>query len=167
MKAFTNFTAILVLALLFTGPGTASNLNDSLMAFQSLTYAETSWEWCPMGYSSARTDSYPASPNEYCDVNVEGSSLSLTHFDSPFNCCIDDIFIEVEIEKDVIIITEHELYTYPCYCYCYFEVSVDIHNLKPGEYRIEVWNAWEDGNEDLRCEHDVTIPGVHNTDTVR
>jgi hypothetical protein len=120
----------------------------------------TGWEWCPMGYPCYEDSSpYPFSLDEHCEITIEGYNLFLTHYDAVYNCCIDDIGIEVIIDKDLIRVIESEIWSQPCYCFCYFETDVEIFKLKPGRYTVEVWCHWMSGEEALRCIEEVVIPG--------
>jgi len=115
--------------------------------------------WCPEG---SETDSgyYDFSPEEHCQVAVIGSKVIVTHFDAVYNCCIDDIFIDVTLENNVIQVDEYEVFTNPCYCYCYFQTSVTVFNVPSGEYTVEVWSHWENGDSDLRCQEEIEIGGL-------
>ncbi|MBN1355138.1 hypothetical protein JXA40_02595 [bacterium] len=118
----------------------------------------TGWEWCPEGYWFDGGP-YPPSPGEMCIITLEGTSMHLTHVDAVYNCCIDDIVIDVTINSGLIRIIEYEVWTNPCWCFCYFEASVQIKHLKPGAYTVEVWSHWMNGEEDLRCIEEISVPG--------
>jgi len=126
------------------------------------------WEWCPIGFDMMDAEQYPPSPDERCEFFVDGFSLYAVHHDAVYNCCIDDIQIDVSVVKKTIRIVENEVWTMPCYCYCYFKTSVEIHHLKPGEYTVEVWSRWMGGEMDLRCVDEIEIsPDASSADIAR
>ncbi len=127
---------------------------------QHLLYYTTDWEWCEMDYDHYGNSGYPPSPNEHCEVIVKKRKIIINHIDAVYNCCIDTIDIQVSIQNNVITVYESEVYTQPCYCFCYFPTSVTITGVAPGNYTVEVWSNWMDGDEDLRCVEEITIPGM-------
>ncbi|MBN2056612.1 hypothetical protein JW905_16925 [bacterium] len=122
-----------------------------------LPFVLTDWLWCPMSFDLPEGEIYPPSPNEHCELTVIGTHLHAVHYDSVFNCCIDDIEIDVTISGDTIVMLEREIWTDPCYCYCYFQTEADVYNLAPGMYRVEVWSRWMDGSQEMRCLDEVIV----------
>lgn len=122
-------------------------------------YISSDWEWCPLWYEYYGISDYPPSPNEHCEIDVYGKNVIINHIDAVYNCCIDDIAIDINIEDNMIVMVESEIWTDPCWCFCYFETWAEIRNLPGGIYTVEVWSCWMSGNEDLRCSEEIQVPG--------
>ncbi len=65
------------------------------------------------------------------------SILSITHFNSGFNCCPEAILTSFEIRNDTIFITEDDSLEL-CRCNCLYNVDFTIHNLPPAKYVISI-----------------------------
>ena len=160
MKKKQILCAIVTLTLFVYAPFLCMAVDVGGSLEQPVTF-NSSWDDCVMEYDSspaALNGGYEPSEDEHCEVVVSGGDLLVTHIDSVFNCCIDEIAVKVDVSKGVITVSEYEVFTMPCYCYCYFDVYTEIHNLAPGDYDIEVWTHWADGDSDLRCQETVSIP---------
>ena len=129
-----------------------------LLKPQALQYVLSDWTQCEIESYQFGYD-FMYSDEEYCEITVNKYNLHVHHNDALFNCCIDEIDCVVIIEGNLIQIFEHEIFTHPCYCMCYFGANTHIYHLKPGEYNIEVWQVWNDGECSLRCEETAVLPG--------
>jgi hypothetical protein len=78
-------------------------------------------------------------------------TLTLTHINAAFNCCPDEILVDIDIQGDTILITEDETFNDfgPCYCLCRFDVYMTVTGLMPGEYTIMINGMYLDGTAPL------------------
>jgi len=78
-------------------------------------------------------------PNQSCIFyEYDGDSvLKITHYNSAFNCCPEEIITSFEFRNDTIFIVEDDAKEL-CRCNCLFNVEMTIHNLPPGRYIMKV-----------------------------
>ena len=70
------------------------------------------------------------------DYSYDGDSiLTLSHLNSAFNCCPEDILVEFEIKGDSILITEDDKEEL-CKCNCLFDVEIKLHNIGKDKYHV-------------------------------
>jgi hypothetical protein len=62
--------------------------------------------------------------------------LTMHHINAGFNCC-PEIDTDIEVEGDVIMITEIET-SGQCQCNCLFDLDLEVRDIAPGEYLIRV-----------------------------
>ncbi len=108
----------------------------------------------PTGYlvsnSECKVEGGPAEANpslsagQNCvQYDYDGTgTLSLTHVDAVFNCCIDYLTAQITIAGNTITISEGEVATNPCHCLCPYDLQMQIDNLPPGNYRVIVVNPY-------------------------
>jgi hypothetical protein len=70
-------------------------------------------------------------------ATVEGSYI---HFEDIMyaNCCPGELFLEMTVEDDLIVIQESEEID-GCYCRCHFPVTARLGPFAPGTYTFEVY----------------------------
>ncbi len=79
---------------------------------------------------------YP--PDVDCMVyQYEGGILKLNHINAGFNCCPEQIVVDIQVVGDTILIEESEI-NGMCFCLCLFDLEMQINYLEPGEYLIRV-----------------------------
>jgi hypothetical protein len=92
-------------------------------------------------------------PEEDCiEYNYDGTStLLIRHINAGFNCCPLEIYSNISIAGDEIMIQEYETFDTagPCACLCLFEVYYQIDNLPPGQYTIEIQGQYVDPADDF------------------
>jgi len=69
------------------------------------------------------------------------STLLLSHLNDVFNCCPESLYATINIEANVIEITEYETDGL-CDCLCLFNLDYAIYNLPPGTWTIRVDNPY-------------------------
>jgi hypothetical protein len=116
------------------------------------------------GSSSAQMNWCENADSFYAEV--EGSTITVHHLAALYNCCPDDFDYEVVQQGDVIEIEEAEILTMPCLCLCCFNLSVEIEDVVPGTYDLDLrWYDYE--SHDWRhWLHEVTVPDVGQTGTL-
>ena len=91
---------------------------------------------------------------------VDGNDLTYYHYaEMIYNCCAEMI-VQLEMEESLIrfIELEHFGEEGPCYCICDFELTGTVYDLSPGEYTVEVWGYFYEGEtETLFCQTTITI----------
>ena len=81
-------------------------------------------------------DSYPWCGEDEIVLTVEGTSLHVLHHNAAYNCCRDDIVISLEVEENILRLTEDEIPGEPCDCICCYDVEATIVYLPPGTYTV-------------------------------
>jgi len=92
-------------------------------------------------------------------------TLTLTHINSAYNCCPEEMFADVVIQGDTILITESETYGEMgfCYCLCLFDIYITVTGLMPGEYTIIIDGMYLEGRPpiDVTLEFNSETTGVY------
>lgn len=82
-------------------------------------------------------------------------TLLIQHTGAGFNCCPGEIYAEISIEEDQIVIVEDEKES-GCGCLCLFTVDYEVTNLGPGKYEIWVIEPYVTEEDDsLVCTIDL------------
>jgi hypothetical protein len=88
---------------------------------------------------------YP--PDVDCMVyNYDGGTLSLQHYNAGFNCCPEQIVVDMWLVGDTIMIEEIEI-NGDCFCMCLFDLDMQMNYLEPGYYVIRVIEPYVDSSE--------------------
>ena len=82
-------------------------------------------------------DQYPFCDEEVFDFDIGNSELGIIHKNATYNCCPDEIAVELEVVGNVLHFTEREVLTAPCLCLCCFDVTTKVADLAPGTYTVE------------------------------
>lgn len=69
---------------------------------------------------------------------VNGSSLFIQKENAYYNCCIDSIIINSNINDDTLFIYEIESAPNPCNCICPRDIQYSISNIPIGEYIVKM-----------------------------
>lgn len=103
-------------------------------------------------------DWWPCEDDDEIILTVEGNTLHVLHTNATYNCCPDDIVISLEVEGDLLRLTEEEILTEPCWCICCYEVGASVVDLAPDTYLVVFcWFEYQTGEE--RCyEEEIVIP---------
>jgi hypothetical protein len=153
----THLISIIVLLLMFPG------CNETVTAPETTPYGKLSmYDGCktfPAATSSIGASSHPSNVEciEY-EYNGEGL-LVLEHINSGFNCCPKKITADIVVSGSEIDIKEKEQ-EQGCFCQCLFDVKYELHELAPGEYKLDVKGPYvEETDEELRLNLSLTGPG--------
>jgi hypothetical protein len=125
------------------GVGTAPHVDD---------YANSGCRLNPEG------DPVPCEDPDEFELTVEPYTLHMLHRNANYNCCLDDIAVLLEVEGNVLHLTEVEICPDPCYCICCFEVEATVVDLTPGPYTVEICWYDHDTNQIECYVEDVVIP---------
>jgi hypothetical protein len=109
---------------------------------------------------STDPDEAPPQPSEcgeeQIELSIRTSTLEMLHRNAIYNCCLDDIEIDLSVEGTVIRLTEQEvLANGGCRCLCCYDVQATVVGLAPGRYTVGF--CWAAGGQECRTE-DVVIP---------
>jgi len=117
----------------------------------------TGYQGCKEFRKDGAADSIPA--DQDCIVyQYDGEGvLLLEHVNAGFNCCPDEILADVNLQGNVITITEDESLEPGggCDCLCLFDLDYRIDNLPPGEYTIRVYGMYLLGAEIIEFNADL------------
>ncbi len=94
--------------------------------------------WAGQRHSDCVQDDGCAEP-DVIELTVLGHSLAARHRNATYNCCLDDITVDVTVQPNWIRFDEVEQLTQPCYCVCCYTVEACIVDLPPGRYTVEYW----------------------------
>jgi len=111
-----------------------------------------------VGYDGCISLQLLASTSDCLDweYTSEGT-LEIRHVGAGFNCCPGEIYADITITGEEIVIEEREQES-ACDCLCIFNVEYEVTNLKPGKYEIRVIEPYLRGeDEPLVCAIDVTM----------
>ncbi|MFZ5980847.1 MAG: hypothetical protein ACOYVF_09480 [Candidatus Zixiibacteriota bacterium] len=75
------------------------------------------------------------SANDCVEYHYEAGTLSITHINAGFNCCVDELGANITFTGDRIMLDEYEVNP-SCYCLCLYDLKYTIHNLSPGIYTL-------------------------------
>jgi hypothetical protein len=91
-------------------------------------------------------DDYPWCGDDAVEIAVEEYSLRITHRNATYNCCPEDIRVELTVAGDTLTLGETEVLTMPCVCLCCYDVESVVVNLPEGYYWVNYcWSDWESG----------------------
>ncbi|MEW5767815.1 MAG: carboxypeptidase-like regulatory domain-containing protein [bacterium] len=91
------------------------------------------------GCLSNRED--PTQAKDEIIAKVEGNDIYVTHRNAWYNCCLEEIRVELEHEGNQLRLIETEILEGSgCRCLCLYDVSAAISDLAAGEYIIQVLN---------------------------
>lgn len=83
----------------------------------------------------------------YRHDGTTGGTLTLSHTNAAFNCCVDAIDADFFFGTGVIEITEREV---PeggyCDCVCLYDVRYTLYNIEPGEYTLRFIEPYAHGD---------------------
>ena len=77
---------------------------------------------------------------ECVEYHYDGSNtLSLTHINTAFNCSLESISADIQIQENMLSITEYEhLENSGCHCMCLYDTTYHLMDVTPGSYRVVV-----------------------------
>ena len=87
---------------------------------------------------------------------VGGSSVTIHHDATVYNCCPDPFQYEAFWEEDRLVMVEQEVLTNPCYCLCCYDLSFTVDNVPPGQWPLLF--RWYDQETSGWRQVELTIP---------
>jgi hypothetical protein len=92
-------------------------------------------------------------------------SMRIFHTNTAYNCCVDALDADFDIDGGIITITGRE---YPpgglCDCICLYDVAYSIHNLEPGTYTLRFVEPYLiPGQEQIEITVDLSRVGTWST----
>ena len=97
----------------------------------------------PEGLDNAGAD-YPGCTEEAVEFTVDGTTLTVTHVDAAYNCCIEpnETTAVLTVEGQTLNLVENATVANPCDCLCCTDVEATVTDLAPGTYTVNY--CWED-----------------------
>jgi hypothetical protein len=155
----------------FDPPGSDTN-QDGVVDITDFLRVVGDWGLCPTpgphldGYSNSgcmpegERVSPPCPGSDAFEFVVEGDRLMVTHLNTTYNCCPEDIEVTLAVDEWRLVLTEQEILVMPCPCVCCYDVESTVAGLTPGEYIVEYWwFDYETGQEEVSL-HIVVVPGA-------
>jgi Dockerin type I domain len=112
---------------------------------------------CKSSVKASKTDSIPPDQDCISYQYNESGVLSLQHINAAFNCCVDDIIVDLYSNGDTILIQEAEVNP-NCRCLCLYDLDIVVTNLPPGQYFIKVIEPYaQEGDPPLEFPVDLAV----------
>ncbi|MFO7789988.1 MAG: hypothetical protein R6V32_05395 [Bacteroidales bacterium] len=77
--------------------------------------------------------------------------LSLSHINAGFNCCPGELYCEVSMNSDTILVQEFETEA-ACDCHCLFDMEMEVNRVKSGNYYLKIEEPYAHGQASLEFE---------------
>lgn len=135
----------LVALALFWVPSCKSNeaINPDAVGILKL------YEGCkPTGKSMSEYEIGAFSNEDCIEYHYNGQKLTLKHINGAFNCCPGKITADIEIDGNMITISEKEKEA-GCFCLCLFDLEYEISNIESGEYTIFINQLYLEDNDQV------------------
>jgi hypothetical protein len=87
--------------------------------------------------------------------NTTSHVIIMKHFNAGFNCCPIELYCEVTVAGDTIIISESEK-EQNCNCLCLFDLDIELQNINPDKYIVKFIEPYAEGMPPLIFEMDLT-----------
>jgi len=79
---------------------------------------------------------------EKMTIDVNANKVIVNHFNAIYNCCIDEIKTEIDVNGLTISLYESEIANSPCYCICAYNISIVLDDLESNkEYTIRLYHG--------------------------
>jgi hypothetical protein len=141
------YKKIVVLFLILVFVTTIISVNAINPRYNLSVRDNTPYKRIPI-YTYDTSDCIEYRENEEIYFEVNGNDLSYYHYSEwTYNCCAEMI-VQVEVENWVVKFLEVEHFGEfgPCACLCDYELTATVYDLESGEYTVEVWSYFDDGN---------------------
>ncbi len=84
------------------------------------------------------------------------NTLTLSHTNTFFSCCLDSISARMEMHHDTIVIVEREHPAPLCDCTCPYDVALRLTDIVPGSYHVVIRHSvWDVDIPRLACTVDL------------
>ena len=77
----------------------------------------------------------------YYTYNMEKKQLHIEHKNTAFNCCVDLLLFNDQIQNDTILIKEME-HNGQCNCLCLYDIEMKVENIKAQKYILKITEAY-------------------------
>jgi len=109
--------------------------------------AESHRSECQMGSQLNQRDPWIGA-DEFA-FTAQPGALAITHRHATYNCCLDDILVELSVGDGVLRLAEKEVVPDPCRCICDYDVSATVVSLPAGPCTFEY--CWADDQAGAVC----------------
>lgn len=92
--------------------------------------------------TAGSVSAWPGCEQDILAAAVSGDTLTVSHDKATYNCCLERVDYSVLQSAGRIEITETEFVPNPCLCLCCYDLAVQVVDLAPGTYSLEV--RWYD-----------------------
>ncbi len=129
MKRHTFLTITLALFLCFGMVGCENN-------DENIQKQDGDFELIDFSHSGCKNQTKGiASEKEFLELKAVGKHLKITHKNTIFNCCPDELFVTAKIKKNIITLEEVEKGA-SCNCICPYDLEYKTDKLFYGKYHI-------------------------------
>jgi hypothetical protein len=94
-----------------------------------------------ISFSDCKNDKNGSSENdESCieySYNSDTGTLYLKHINTGFNCCPDELYFDMHISGDTIIIEEFEK-KQQCDCNCLYDMEMELYNIDSKTFVVKI-----------------------------
>lgn len=79
---------------------------------------------------------------EKMTIDVDANKVIVNHLNAIYNCCIDEIKTEIDVNELTISLYESEIANSPCYCICAYNIFIVLDDLESNkEYIIRLYHG--------------------------
>jgi hypothetical protein len=89
----------------------------------------------------------------WLEFDYAAGVLTVTHYDTYFNCCYESVDVSVQLSGFELSIYEQEVTPDPCFCMCHIDLTYEIEGLASGTYTVTAYV-----NGDYGTQNEVTLP---------
>jgi len=89
--------------------------------------------------SDCKNNSKDNQPDDGIKFEYEDGILTVIHTNVEYNCCLDRVDVQMQLENFVIDLYETEVVSAPCDCLCHYDITTHIANLESGTYAVNIY----------------------------
>ncbi len=134
MKRHTFLTAILALFLSFGMVSCENNDDKPQKENKPFVLSDFSHSECKNQTKGT------AKTKEILVIKADGKKLNISHINTIFNCCPDELIVKSERKENTVIISEDEKEN-GCKCLCPYDLKYKIGELPYGKYHFVLKKA--------------------------
>jgi hypothetical protein len=86
--------------------------------------------------------------------DISTNKLIMKHINAGFNCCSEELYCTISVNKDTIIIQEHEKKAL-CDCNCLYDLDIELDGVESKNYYIKIMEPYAMDQEKLNFELDL------------
>lgn len=81
--------------------------------------------------------------------------LTIQHINAGFNCCPENLYCDVTLNNDTIIIQEFESDGF-CDCNCLYDLDIELNGIDSKKYQVKFIEPYATSNDEINFEIDLS-----------